>query len=79
MLRLKDCSAIALEIAPGEHDRDVVGLRGPAAVHPCGMHDGRYEFVGLAVRYRVALLDEYQDTNPGQREMLRALFRNNFV
>jgi len=29
-------------------------------------------------RYRVVLLDEYQDTNPGQREMLRALFGGGF-
>lgn len=29
-------------------------------------------------RYRVVLLDEYQDTNPGQREMLRALFGDGF-
>ncbi|MCB2223277.1 MAG: ATP-dependent helicase [Actinobacteria bacterium] len=29
-------------------------------------------------RYRVVLLDEYQDTNPAQREMLRALFGGGF-
>ncbi|MEX1207598.1 MAG: ATP-dependent DNA helicase [Acidimicrobiia bacterium] len=29
-------------------------------------------------RYRVVLLDEYQDTNPGQREMLRAIFGGGF-
>jgi len=29
-------------------------------------------------RYRVVLLDEYQDTNPAQREMLRAIFRDGF-
>ncbi|MCJ7727016.1 MAG: ATP-dependent helicase, partial [Acidimicrobiia bacterium] len=29
-------------------------------------------------RYRVVLLDEYQDTNPAQREMLRAVFGEGF-
>jgi DNA helicase-2/ATP-dependent DNA helicase PcrA len=29
-------------------------------------------------RYRVVLLDEYQDTNPAQRELLRALFGDGF-
>lgn len=29
-------------------------------------------------RYRVVLLDEYQDTNPAQREMLRAVFGGGF-
>jgi DNA helicase II / ATP-dependent DNA helicase PcrA len=29
-------------------------------------------------RYRIVLLDEYQDTNPGQRELLRALFGDGF-
>lgn len=29
-------------------------------------------------RYRAVFLDEYQDTNPAQREMLRALFSNGF-
>jgi len=37
---------------------------------------------GLAARirsrYRLVLLDEYQDTNPGQRELLRAIFGNGF-
>ena len=29
-------------------------------------------------RYRIVLLDEYQDTDPGQREMLRAIFGDGF-
>ncbi len=29
-------------------------------------------------RYRIVLLDEYQDTNPGQRELLRAIFGDGF-
>lgn len=29
-------------------------------------------------RYRVVLLDEYQDTNPGQRELLRTIFGDGF-
>ena len=29
-------------------------------------------------RYRIVLLDEYQDTNPGQRELLRAVFGRGF-
>ena len=29
-------------------------------------------------RYRVVLLDEYQDTDPAQRELLRAIFGNGF-
>jgi DNA helicase-2/ATP-dependent DNA helicase PcrA len=29
-------------------------------------------------RYRIVLLDEYQDTNPGQRELLRAVFGEGF-
>lgn len=29
-------------------------------------------------RYRVVLLDEYQDTNPGQRELLRTIFDDGF-
>lgn len=29
-------------------------------------------------RYRAVLLDEYQDTNPGQRELLRAIFGGGF-
>ena len=29
-------------------------------------------------RYRVVLLDEYQDTNPAQREVLRVIFGNGF-
>ena len=29
-------------------------------------------------RYRIVLLDEYQDTNPGQRELLRAIFGRGF-
>jgi DNA helicase-2/ATP-dependent DNA helicase PcrA len=29
-------------------------------------------------RYRVVLLDEYQDTNPAQRELLRAIFGDGF-
>lgn len=37
---------------------------------------------GLAARirsrYRLVLLDEYQDTNPGQRELLRAIFGDGF-
>ncbi len=32
----------------------------------------------IASRYRMVLLDEYQDTDPGQREMLRLLFRDGF-
>lgn len=28
----------------------------------------------IASRYRAVVLDEYQDTNPGQRELLRAIF-----
>ena len=36
------------------------------------------EYPGLAERirsrYRIVLLDEYQDTNPGQRELLRTIF-----
>ena len=32
----------------------------------------------VASRYRMVLLDEYQDTDPGQREMLRLLFRDGF-
>ena len=37
---------------------------------------------GLAARirdrYRIVLLDEYQDTNPGQRELLRVIFGGGF-
>ena len=29
-------------------------------------------------RYRIVLLDEYQDTNPGQRELMRAIFGDGF-
>ena len=29
-------------------------------------------------RYRIVLLDEYQDTNPGQRELLRTIFGRGF-
>jgi DNA helicase-2/ATP-dependent DNA helicase PcrA len=29
-------------------------------------------------RYRIVLLDEYQDTNPGQRELLRTIFGEGF-
>jgi DNA helicase II / ATP-dependent DNA helicase PcrA len=29
-------------------------------------------------RYRIVLLDEYQDTNPGQRELLRSIFSGGF-
>ncbi len=29
-------------------------------------------------RYRIVLLDEYQDTNPGQRELLRTIFGGGF-
>ncbi len=32
----------------------------------------------VADRYRVVLLDEYQDTNPAQREMLRGLFAGGY-
>ncbi len=32
----------------------------------------------IAARYRVVLLDEYQDTDPAQRELLRRLFGNGF-
>ncbi|NND02932.1 MAG: ATP-dependent helicase [Acidimicrobiia bacterium] len=32
----------------------------------------------VASRYRMVLLDEYQDTDPGQREMLRLLFSSGF-
>ncbi|HKX74360.1 MAG TPA: ATP-dependent DNA helicase [Acidimicrobiia bacterium] len=32
----------------------------------------------VASRYQAVLLDEYQDTNPGQRELLRALFGPGF-
>ncbi len=32
----------------------------------------------LRSRYRVVLLDEYQDTNPAQREMLRLIFGDGF-
>ncbi|MCU0280599.1 MAG: ATP-dependent helicase [Acidimicrobiia bacterium] len=32
----------------------------------------------LRVRYRVVLLDEYQDTNPAQRELLRLVFGGGF-
>jgi DNA helicase-2/ATP-dependent DNA helicase PcrA len=32
----------------------------------------------IAGRYQAVLLDEYQDTNPGQRELLRALFSSGF-
>ena len=32
----------------------------------------------VADRYRVVLLDEYQDTNPAQREMLRQLFAGGY-
>ncbi len=31
----------------------------------------------VAARYQAVLLDEYQDTDPGQRELLRALFGSN--
>lgn len=36
----------------------------------------RYPEIATAVaeRYRVVMLDEYQDTNPAQRELLRAIF-----
>src|SRR5690606_37824716 len=30
--------------------------------------------VAIAERYRAVVLDEYQDTNPAQRELLRTLF-----
>ncbi|MBI5157144.1 MAG: ATP-dependent helicase [Acidimicrobiia bacterium] len=40
------------------------------------------EHPGLAARirdrYRMVLLDEYQDTNPGQRELLRSIFGDGF-
>ncbi|MEK7251745.1 MAG: ATP-dependent DNA helicase [Actinomycetota bacterium] len=40
------------------------------------------EYPGLAERirsrYRIVLLDEYQDTNPGQRELLRTIFGGGF-
>ena len=40
------------------------------------------EVDGLAARirdrYRIVLLDEYQDTNPGQRELLRSVFGDGF-
>ncbi|MGH8875053.1 MAG: ATP-dependent helicase, partial [Acidimicrobiia bacterium] len=32
----------------------------------------------VASRYRVVLLDEYQDTNPAQRELLRTIFGDGF-
>lgn len=32
----------------------------------------------LRARYRVVLLDEYQDTNPAQRELLRLIFHSGF-
>ena len=32
----------------------------------------------LRARYRIVLLDEYQDTNPGQRELLRTIFGDGF-
>ncbi|MCP3976504.1 MAG: ATP-dependent helicase [bacterium] len=32
----------------------------------------------IAARYRMVLLDEYQDTDPAQREMLRRLFMDGF-
>jgi DNA helicase-2/ATP-dependent DNA helicase PcrA len=32
----------------------------------------------VAARYRALLLDEYQDTNPAQRELLRAIFKDGF-
>jgi DNA helicase-2/ATP-dependent DNA helicase PcrA len=32
----------------------------------------------IRARYRVVLLDEYQDTNPAQRELLQALFGDGF-
>ncbi|MEN8233820.1 MAG: ATP-dependent DNA helicase [Actinomycetota bacterium] len=32
----------------------------------------------LRNRYRIVLLDEYQDTDPAQRELLRAIFGNGF-
>lgn len=32
----------------------------------------------VAARYRALLLDEYQDTNPAQRELLRAIFTNGY-
>jgi DNA helicase-2/ATP-dependent DNA helicase PcrA len=39
-------------------------------------HEGLAE--RIRDRYRIVLLDEYQDTNPGQRELLRAIFGNGF-
>ncbi len=33
----------------------------------------------IAARYRLVLLDEYQDTDPAQREMLRLLFSGGFA
>lgn len=33
----------------------------------------------VAARYRMVLLDEYQDTDPAQREMLRLLFSDGFA
>ena len=32
----------------------------------------------IRARYRIVLLDEYQDTNPGQRELLRVIFGGGF-
>ncbi len=40
---------------------------------------GRPEIAGLVrARYRVVILDEYQDTNPAQRELLLRIFGNGF-
>jgi len=41
---------------------------------------GEHPFVAarVAARYRTVVLDEYQDTDPGQREMLRHLFGGGF-
>jgi DNA helicase-2/ATP-dependent DNA helicase PcrA len=39
-------------------------------------HEGLAE--RIRDRYRLVLLDEYQDTNPGQRELLRSIFGEGF-
>jgi len=42
------------------------------------LSDNPFVAARIAARYRMVQLDEYQDTDPGQREMLRLLFGGGF-
>ncbi|MEX2323910.1 MAG: ATP-dependent DNA helicase [Acidimicrobiia bacterium] len=77
LLRRSDMVAVLKAYARRKQELGAVDYADMVAL-ACRLVDDAAIAERIQNRYRVVLLDEYQDTNPGQRELLRRVFGGGF-